>query len=360
MSALKRNRQTSSLQSAYSDKSLQLMTQTPTHPFPINGVVFAWAMTSSGKNHEIPLFDIADALNDPELSVWLHLNLANSQVQRWLKNTPLIPDRVLEMIDEGVTRSRLERIEKLDDCLLMVMNDFHQEFGDKEGDSNLGTLWAILTPRLMISLRNNPLRTTDRLRSDLRDGLLNPCSAIELFHELIDLRAEYLRTLLMRLSETMDDLEEILLRGKELPEHEYLGRVRIQCSRLRRQFSPELIALNRLQKRLPYWFSDEDKYRLNDDLDLLSYLVQEISNLYDRAKVLQDEQAAHVAEFNARNLQVLSVMTVIFLPMTLITGIMGMNMEDLPGIKESFYIVMVLMAMAGAAVYLSLKMRKII
>lgn len=111
---------------------------------------------------------------------------------------------------------------------------------------------------------------------------------------------------------------------------------------------------------MPYWFSDEDKLRLNDDLELLSHLVQEISNLYDRAKILQDEQSAHVAEFNARNLQVLSVMTVIFLPMTLITGVMGMNMEDLPGLKESFYIVMVLMAMAGAAVFLSLKRRKIV
>ena len=100
------------------------MTLIPTLPFPINGVVFAWAMTSDGKNYEIPLFDIADALNNSDLSVWLHLNLSNSQVQRWLKNTPLIPDRVVEMIDEGVTRSRLERIEKLDDCLLMVMNDF--------------------------------------------------------------------------------------------------------------------------------------------------------------------------------------------------------------------------------------------
>jgi zinc transporter len=242
----------------------------------------------------------------------------------------------------------------------MVMNDFEQEFGDEGSDSNLGTLWAILTPRLMISLRNIPLRTTDRLRSDLRTGLLNPCSAIELFHELIDLRAEYLRTLLIRLSETMDDQEELLLKAKELPEHEYLGRTRILCSRLRRQFSPELIALHRLQKRVPYWFSDEDKLRLNDDLELLSHLVQEISNLYDRAKILQDEQSAHVAEFNARNLQVLSVMTVIFLPMTLITGVMGMNMEDLPGLKESFYIVMVLMAMAGAAVFLSLKRRKIV
>ncbi len=99
---------------------------------------------------------------------------------------------------------------------------------------------------------------------------------------------------------------------------------------------------------------------MNDDLDLLSYLVQEIGSLYDRAKVLQDEQAAHVAEFNAKNLQVLSVMTVIFLPMTLISGIMGMNMEDLPGLKGSFYEVMIIMAIAGAAVFGTLKLKRIV
>ncbi len=336
------------------------MTQEPTQPFPVNGVVFAWAITSSGENYELPLVDIAQSLEDPNLSIWLHLNLTNFQVQRWLEKTSLVPERIVEMIEEGVNRSRLERVEKLDDCLLMVMNDFAQEFGNKENDSSLGTLWAFLTPRLMISLRNNPLRTTDKLRFELRNGLLQPRSIIELFHELIDLRAEYLRTILNRLSETMDDLEEILLKGKNLPEHEFLGRIRIECSRLRRQFSPELIALHRLQKRLPYWFTDDDKLRLNDDLELLSHLVQEISNLYDRAKVLQDEQAAHVAQFNARNLQVLSVMTVIFLPMTLLTGVMGMNMEDLPGLKESFYFIMALMGLAGTAVYGALKLKKII
>ena len=329
-------------------------------PFPIDGVVFAWGMTSSGENYEIPLNEITEKLEDPQQSMWLHLNLSNSQVQRWLGKTSLVPERIVEMIHEGVTRSRLERIEKLDDCLLMVMNDFQQEFGSKEGEATLGTLWAILTPRLMISLRNKPLNTTDKLRADLRTGQLHPHSAIELFHELIDLRAEYLRTLLIRLSERMDDLEEMLLKGRDTPEHENLGRIRIHCSRLRRQFAPELVALHRLQKHLPYWFANEDKVRLGDDLDLLSFLVQDISNLYDRAKILQDEQAAHVAEFNARNLQVLSIMTVIFLPMTLLSGIMGMNMEDLPGLKGSFYEVMMLMVAAGGVVYAALKYKKII
>lgn len=337
-----------------------MTTEVISKPLPIAGVVFAWAMPSCGNGYEIPLFEITDALENPDISIWLHLNLSNSQIQRWLENTPLIPERVVEMIQEGVNLSRLERIEKLNDCLLMVMNDFQQEFGDEGRDSSLGTLWAIVTPRLMISLRNNPLRTTDKLRYDLRSGQLNPVSAIELFHELLDLRAEHLRTLLTHLSADMDELEENLLKGREFPEHESLGRIRIQCSRLRRQFSPELIALHRLLKRLPYWFSDEDRNGLNDDLDLLTYLVQEISSLYDRAKVLQDEQAAHVAEFNAKNLQVLSVMTVIFLPMTLISGIMGMNMEDLPGLKGSFYEVMIVMSIAGAAVYASLKLKRII
>jgi zinc transporter len=82
--------------------------------------------------------------------------------------------------------------------------------------------------------------------------------------------------------------------------------------------------------------------------------------LYERAKVLQDELSAHVAEFNAKNLQVLSVMTVIFLPMTLVTGVMGMNMEDLPGLEHSFFAVMVIMCGAGLAVYVGLKLKRVI
>ncbi len=53
-------------------------------------------------------------------------------------------------------------------------------------------------------------------------------------------------------------------------------------------------------------------------------------------------------------------MTVIFLPMTLLTGIMGMNMEDLPGLKGSFFEVMVIMSIAGASVFGALRLKRII
>ena len=327
---------------------------------PTDGVVCAWAMSPSGKQIELNLDDISNVIADDQLSVWLHLNLSNSNVQRWIEKTPLVPARAVDLIKEGITRSRAEKVEKVQECLFMVMNDVEHEFGSDDLSSPLGTLWVILTPRLMISLRHRPLHTTDTLRSELRTGQIKPTSCVELLHELLDLRAEFLRSLLFQLSEQMDDLEEALLKGLEITDHESLRRIRIQCSRLRRQFGPELVALHRLQKHLPNWYTNHDKVKLIDDLDVLSFLIQDTSHLHDRAKMLQDEHAAQMAELNSRNLQVLSVMTVIFMPMTLITGIMGMNMEDLPGLKESFGVIMVLMALSGTVVYSVLKYRKII
>lgn len=326
---------------------------------PADGVVFAWEMHGN-ESHEIQPDQIDIALSDSSKSLWLHLNLSNARVQRWLKKTTQIPDSLKEAILDQVSRSRMETIEEFGDGLMMVMNDFRIGLGHAPEEEETGTLWAIMTPRLMLSLRAHPLMTTDTLRHLLRQKRILPNSVVALYHEMIEERAAHLRRRTDQLSDEMDTLEEILIQVDNLPEHETLGRLRITCSRLRRHYAPELTALRRLLRRKPTWFSDDDTDQLREQIDLLAFLVDEVNNLYERAKVLQDELSAHVAEFNAKNLQVLSVMTVIFLPMTLVTGVMGMNMGDLPGLEHSFYIVMVIMCCAGLAVYAGLKLRGVI
>ncbi len=326
---------------------------------PVDGVVFAWEMRGD-QSHEIQPAEIDAALSDTNKSLWLHLNLSNARVQRWLKQTPQIPESLKEAILDEVHRSRMETIEEFGDGLMMVMNDFRIGLNQGNDDEDTGTLWAIMTPRLMLSLRAHPLMTTDTLRHLLRQKRIAPDSVVGLYHELIEERASHLRKRTDQLSEQMDTLEEILIRGENLPEHEILGRLRITCSRLRRHYAPELTALRRLIRRRPTWFNEDDTDKLREQIELLAFLDDEVNNLYERAKVLQDELSAHVAEFNARNLQVLSVMTVIFLPMTLVTGVMGMNMGDLPGLEHSFYAVMLVMCGAGLAVYLGLKIKRVI
>lgn len=326
---------------------------------PADGVVFAWEIHGQ-ESHEIQPDQIDAALANDSKSLWLHLNLSNARVQRWLQQTPQIPESLKEAILDQVNRSRMETIEEFGDGLMMVMNDFRIGLTQSTEDEETGTLWAIMTPRLLLSLRAHPLMTTDTLRHLLRQKRISPNTIGALYHELIEERATHLRRRTDQLSDQMDLLEEILIQGNNLPEHETLGRLRITCSRLRRHYAPELTALRRLLRRKPTWFSEDDTDQLREQIDLLSFLVDEVNNLYERAKVLQDELSAHVAEFNAKNLQVLSVMTVIFLPMTLVTGVMGMNMEDLPGLQHSFYAVMAIMCAAGLAVYTGLKIKRVI
>lgn len=326
---------------------------------PEDGVIFAWEI-SAYDAHEVEPRDVDSVLSEPDKSLWLHLNLSNARVQHWIRHTPHLPDALKDAILDEVNRSRMETIEEFGDGLMMVMNDFRVGLSRTEGDEETGTLWAIMTPRLMLSLRAHPLMTTDALRYQLRQRKICPTDVVTLFHELIEERANYLRRRLEHISDEMDELEEALLTGTRIPEHETLGRLRITCGRLRRHYAPELTALRRLIRRRPAWFTEDETDKLREQIDLLAFLVDELHSLHERAKMLQDELSAHMAEFNAKNLQVLSVMTVIFLPMTLVTGVMGMNMADLPGLEHSFWIVMGIMGAAGLAVYFGLRSRHVI
>ena len=75
--------------------------------------------------------------------------------------------------------------------------------------------------------------------------------------------------------------------------------------------------------------------------------------LQERAKLLQEELAARVTEDAGSKLNVLTALTAVFLPMTLITGIFGMNVAGLPGTAESatadaFWWTMLLIVAVGA------------
>jgi Mg2+ and Co2+ transporter CorA len=66
----------------------------------------------------------------------------------------------------------------------------------------------------------------------------------------------------------------------------------------------------------------------------LDGLDQEIVSIQERARLLQDEIAAKVAAQTNRSLFVLTVLTAFLLPPTLVSGIFGMNVSDLPFTKE--------------------------
>ena len=106
---------------------------------------------------------------------------------------------------------------------------------------------------------------------------------------------------------------------------------------LRRHVTPRPRVIDRLRARLPSWLDESGCYELLDELDALER--REVAN---------------------HNLYILSIVTAIFLPMTLIIGIFGMNVAGLPGIQDpaAFWWVMLSMVLVPVILLVTVRWRR--
>jgi zinc transporter len=76
--------------------------------------------------------------------------------------------------------------------------------------------------------------------------------------------------------------------------------------------------------------SPADRQRLQQASEEFSVVLRDIAALQERIKLLQDESAARVAEQNNRSLFILTMVTVLALPINLVSGLLGMNVGGVP------------------------------
>ena len=160
----------------------------------------------------------------------------------------------------------------------------------------------------------------------------------------------------------LDDVEDAILAGDIAHQREQLGRIRRWCARLRRRFAPERADLARLLAASGAVSRDMDREALQASSEALGFAVEEVLEVYERAKLLQEELASRLAENTGRNLYVLSILTAVLLPMTLVTGIFGMNVAGLPGLTDgsAFWWTMVLILASGGVTLALLFWRRLL
>ncbi len=319
------------------------------------GLICGYQLVRGQRPLEIFVEGIEGSLARSDAVTWLHLNLGDARTRRWIAEAAFLPEDLRELLQD---HNDNRRIESIDDGLLVVMSDFAYE--DESDPAETAALWCFARPELLLTARLHPVKSADDLRLELRDGR-TAASGASLLGRLLDLRTVRLRRLSETMTKQLDGIEDEILAGNIKQQREQLGRLRRLCARLRRQFSPEKSDLARFLHRSGS-FLGEDRELLKDAVDGLGLAIEEISEYYERAKLLQEELASRLAENTGRNLYVLSILTAVLLPMTLVTGIFGMNVAGLPGMESpgSFWRVMFVILASGAATLAALFWRRLL
>jgi zinc transporter len=260
----------------------------------------------------------------PGQFVWLHFNLSNTASERWLRLHAGLGENFYEALHQG---SRSTRIELADDALVAVVNDVLHNFSFDNAD--ISTLWVHVTPHSVISARRKPLESIERLRQAVERGELLRSPVALLIHLLLD-QADVLVNIVRDAGARVDTIEDHLLAGKLARKREDLGALRRVLVRLQRLLAPEPAALFRLLQRPPPWIDLDDRQDLRQATEEFTVVLTDLASLQERIKLLQEEIAAQVSEDNSRSLFLLTIVTVMALPINLIAGLLGMNVGGIP------------------------------
>jgi zinc transporter len=256
--------------------------------------------------------------------VWLHFNLSHAGAQRWLRENLPPGMRFLEEIDGG---SRSARIDRDGEALLAVLNDVTYDFQYEARE--VETLWMSVGARLVVSARLRPLRAVDQLRGDVRRGAVVD-NSIDLLDRLLQTQADELQAIVRKAGERLDDIEDAVLAGSHRPHARELARLRRLMVRLQRLLTPEPAALARVISRPPAWMGPADLPHLVQANEEFTLVLRDIAALQERVRLVQDECATRLNEENGRSLFTLTMVTVLALPINLVSGLFGMNVGGIP------------------------------
>jgi zinc transporter len=287
----------------------------------------------------------------PGECLWLHFSLSNSACEPWLRQHLGLPEAFFESLRSDVGATRLEQD---NDALVAVIHDVLFDFSFDP--ASVATASLCVNRRLLVSARLRPLRSIDQLRTVVRGGQLFRSAAGLLAH-LLRAQSDVLREILRQTTQRADRIEDHLILSRRAYSRSELGSMRRVLVRLKRLLAPEPAAMFRLLSKPPHWIGEVDLQDLSQAAEELSAAVSDTAALVERVKLLQEELGALVSEQTGRTLYVLTVVTVLALPINLVAGLFGMNVGGIPLAENAsgfLAIVGVLFALTVLLAYLAL------
>ncbi|MDL2401137.1 transporter [Rhizobium mayense] len=257
--------------------------------------------------------------------LWLHLNLVDARVPALLEDAPGLNEAARMALTTHETHATLIVDEQM---LFGTLIDFQREFDQDTRD--IGWLHFVLTDRMLITTRLQPLRSVERARMQIEKNAAKFSHPLDIFELLV---VEFQRTLIslvIEMTEEMNLIEDFVYDNAPRDERRRLAPVRRTIVRLHRHLRTVLTLMRRAaasdDEEMPLGFEDVAG-RLTARLEAVDH---DVYALQERARLLHEEIDSKLSSEINRHLYILSIMTAFLLPPTLVTGFFGMNTSNLP------------------------------
>jgi zinc transporter len=257
--------------------------------------------------------------------LWVHLDRKHPTTHQWLSTQADLPGPVVEALLTEDTRPRADAYGA---GALVILRGANLNPG-AEPDALISIrMW--IDPRRIITLRFPKLATIAQIRESVDRGR-GPRTAGQFVLAVAAGLADRMQPVLANLEDQVDQIEEQSLDDASGEMRGQLLSLRRQIITLRRYLGPQREALAHLAQMDQPWLEPADRLAIRQVIDRTTRQVEDLDALRDRSALMREELHSRQSDRMNRTMYVLSMVATIFLPLGLITGLLGIHVGGIPG-----------------------------
>ncbi len=294
---------------------------------------------------ELDRIEEAFTYSDTEPVTWINMNGLNhieaiETIGEQYKLHPLI-------LEDIANTQQRPKIDEYENYLFVVLKML---YFDKEENLSIEHISFVLGRNYVISFQEADGDVFDGVRNRIRTGKgrLRTSGADYLLYALMDAVVDNYFNLIEAMGDKIEELEDDLFEEKPNDDITYdIQSLKKEILKIRRAVFPLREVVNRIEKSDHPLIVEKTQFYLRDLYDHIVQVSENIEIYRDMIWGLMDMYMTTISNKMNEVMKVLTIMASIFIPLTFLAGIYGMNFENMPELKSKYgyYVLWAVMVM---------------
>jgi magnesium transporter len=249
----------------------------------------------------------------------------------------------LDFEDVG-SRNQRPKVDEYDDYLFIVLH--FPRYDKSVGRLNAAEVDLFVGPDFLITIPNEPLQPIEYLfervktNEELRDGLFSKGPGY-LLYKIVDDLVDSSFPMLRKIGNKLERIEGEIFEGNSAEVVRDISNVKQEIINFRKIVRPQRSAFQDLERNKARYIADDLEIYFEDINDASERVWDMLENYKEVVEALEDTNESEIAHRTNETFRVLTAISVIVLPLTLVASVWGMNVH-VPGEGDmvAFYVVL--------------------
>ena len=318
-----------------------------------DGLICAYDLDRKGSGTALQMQDLDKPVASDGLR-WVHMDFSKAGGKDWLLDKSGIDSTMLDaMLDDDIRPRALQTA----DGVLAILRGVNLNPGEDAEDMVSIRVW--LESNRIISTRRRRIMSVSEIQKELAQGI-GPRSPGSFIAELAWLLGERIADVVDRVDNDIEEAEISIADRPTAGQRSEFAALRRKTAQFRRYLGPQREALDRLSRMQHSIFSESESAFLSEETNRMTLFLEELDLARERAMVAQEELLSSLAQEQNSKMYLLSMVSAVFLPLTFLTGVFGMNVAGLPGLENptAFNWLLLTMIALGGGILLLFRWKK--